>query len=111
MKFLKKIKAAIETFKEPSKTPINAYYVKEKIVEKVKTITKTAKGPSKRVIKKRLNDLEKAVKAGPGGENGKMGGSCMVNENGKVKIIDFKTKKDALDVIQKVRDGELELMI
>ncbi len=113
MKFLQRIKAAITTFREPSKTPINAYHIKEKVIEKIKTVTKTvqSKAPSKRTINKRLKELEKQIKAGPGGNTGRMGGACMVRENGKVKTIEFNTKQDALDVIQKVRDGELELVL
>ena len=108
MKLLQRIKAAMKTFKEPSKTPINAYYIKEKIVEKIKTVTKTVKekGPSKRAIKKRLDELEKQINAGPGT---KMSGSCLVKENGKIKVILFETKQDGLDVIQKVRDGKITL--
>lgn len=100
MKLIKRIKAAIRTFKEPSITPINAYYEGVKV-----------EAPSQKEINGRLDELEKNIKAGPGGNSGGMGGACLVKEKGVIKTIEFKTKKDALDIIQKVRDGELELVL
>lgn len=72
---------------------------------------KAVPSTSKEDINQLLDGLEKGIKDGPGGSNGRMGGGVMVREKGKIKTITFNNKKDALDVIKDIRNGKMELIV
>lgn len=55
-----------------------------------------------------LNQLEEALEKVPG--NAQFGGSALVLEDDKIKVVKLTTKNQAIDLVHKARRGELDLV-